>query len=166
MRLLYNLFDFLFGGYDPEVFAAKWKEAPKQERTKRDRNDLPDDIQVNAVTGKLEQVTALDNNATEWETVQTRIKKAGLRVPFLTDYDLDEIEDRELDEVKAKVIKVEWAKGSTAKEAAKNLNGKGRFGESLVQKYYAAFSAALKIEMSEKVEENRGEAPTLTLDVM
>lgn len=132
--MILRILEILGLRYNPERHAIPAKrDKAKRRRTVQIQDD--DGIQFDNVTGKRVTYSEQDAGAS-WESLS-----GTKRLPYITNFDLEEIRTNDLDPEKYRRIKIEWAKGSSARDIAKTIKEKG-FGKRTCETYLAAINRA------------------------
>jgi hypothetical protein len=132
---------FALSGYDPDSDARKPrpKTDTDKKRTAKRTTDLPDDVTTNRITKKPEQYVREDSDTHTWQQVGNRTD-FGQRSSNLLPEEAEYLENTKNYLVeKGRILKVLWASGMTAQEAANSFTERG-YSYETVRRYWTLFN--------------------------
>lgn len=130
-------------GWDPEADARKplpKTNQPKTEKRKQERTtDLPADVQTNPVTKKPERYLQIEDGVHDWQTVNIG-GQFGTNSSNLTEEEEQFFRNtKNFLLEKARILKVYWASGMSAKDASRDFTERG-YSYETVKKYWTVFN--------------------------
>ncbi len=132
---------FALSGYDPDSDARKPRtqtDTVKKRTTKR-TTDLPDDVKPNRITKKPERYIRENTDTHTWQQVGNRTD-FGQRSSNLLPEEAEYLENTKNYLVeKGRILKVLWASGMTAQEAANSFTERG-YSYETVRRYWTLFN--------------------------
>lgn len=130
----------LLGLLPPQPFPSLLPPPPPEKKATQapPKMPLPEGVKMAAwgVDKQLQRITP-NTDGMEWQKTDT---EKATKEDSLTEQDIQRLSEKELDPVRASELKILWAGGLTAKEAAEKT-GKGH---RQIQDYWAAFNKAQK----------------------
>lgn len=128
-------------GYDPDKEARhpRHKTDKNKKRTTARVASLPDNVQTNRITKKPERYVREEDDVHFWQQVAVHTD-FGERTAILNEEEREHLAGtRNMLIEKAEILKVYWASGMTAKEAARDFTERG-YSYETVRKYWTIFN--------------------------
>ena len=130
-------------GWDPEDDARKPRQVERKRKVNKRKaertTDLPEGVTVNRLTKKPERYEQVKEEVHVWETIPVNV--AATRSSSIINPEEEAFfrNTKNFLLEKARILKVYWASGMTAKEASRDFTERG-YSYETVKKYWTVFN--------------------------